>query len=322
MPENILKKMFYSMLRIRLVEEKLAELYSEQEMRCPVHLCTGQEAIATGVCTALDRTDYVLSSHRSHGHYLAKGGNLNAMIAEIYGKKTGCCAGKGGSMHLIDLESDFLGSVPILGSTIPIAVGVAFGSWMKNENSVTVAFFGDGAVEEGVLHESLNFALLKKLPVIFVCENNFFSVYSPLDVRQPERREISEIAKGHGVESSRGDGNNILEVYQKAKKAVVKARDGRGPVFLEFTTYRWREHCGPHFDNHIGYRTEDDFLKWKQLCPIERFKNHLISDSILSVQDIREIESILNREIDQAFVFAKASPFPESESASNQVYAN
>ncbi len=168
-----------------MVEEKIAKLYPEQEMRCPVHLCIGQEAICVGVCANLGPEDYVLSNHRSHGHYLAKGGDLKAMMAEIYGKVTGCCQGKGGSMHLVDLPSRFLGAVLIVGSTIPIAVGAALGTVMEGEQRVTVVFLGEGATEEGVFHESLNFAALKKLPVIFVCENNYFSVYPHLSVRQP-----------------------------------------------------------------------------------------------------------------------------------------
>ncbi|MBI4331624.1 MAG: thiamine pyrophosphate-dependent dehydrogenase E1 component subunit alpha, partial [Chloroflexi bacterium] len=182
---DIEKKLYYAMLRIRLVEERIAELYPEQQMRCPVHLCTGQEAIAAGVSAHLTSDDYALSNHRSHGHYLAKGGDLKAMMAEIYGRVTGCSRGKGGSMHLVDLAAGFLGATPIVGSTIPMAVGAALATVMKGEKRVTVAYFGDAAVEEGVFHESLNFAALKRLPVVFVCENNFFSVYSPLSVRQP-----------------------------------------------------------------------------------------------------------------------------------------
>jgi len=177
---------FYSeMLRLRLVEEAIVNAYSDQEMRCPIHLCIGQEAIAVGVCAALEQSDYVMSNHRSHGHYLAKGGDLKAMMAELYGKKTGCTSGKGGSMHLVDLENGFLGAVPIVSGIIPVACGTAFASQMKNEKRVTTVFFGDAAVEEGVFCESINFALLKKLPVVFVCENNLYSVYSPMSVRQP-----------------------------------------------------------------------------------------------------------------------------------------
>ena len=247
------------MLYIRLVEEEIARIYPEQEMRCPVHLSIGQEAIAVGICENLSQDDFIMSNHRSHAHYLAKGGNLSKMLAEIYGKQTGCCNGKSGSMHLIDLSQGFLGAVPIVGSCLPIATGVAFGTKIKKMDNITTVFFGDGAVEEGVFHESLNFASLKQLPIVFICENNFFSVYSPLSVRQPSNREIYLLAKSHGIESFQGDGNNVLEVYQLMEKAIEIIRKGNGPVFLELKTYRWREHCGPYYDNHLGYRTEEEF---------------------------------------------------------------
>ncbi len=315
------KSIYKTMLRIRMVEEKIAELYPEQEMRCPVHLCIGQEAVAAGVCANLSRNDYVLSGHRSHGHYLAKGGDLKAMMAELYGKATGCCQGKGGSMHLVDLSAGFLGATPIVGSTIPIAVGVAFGSVMRGQQRVTVIFFGDAVVEEGVFHESINFAALKRLPVIFVCENNLYSVYSPLSVRQPEGREIFNLAKGHGVESYQGDGNDVIEVYTLAGQAISKARQGGGPTFLEFKTYRWREHCGPNYDNDLGYRTESEFREWQQHCPIKNFKEHLLRDGILCSQDIEVIVSELEAEIEDAIVFAKESPFPEESSLMEHIYA-
>lgn len=319
MEAETLRRLYYEMLRIRLVEEKLAELYPEQQMRCPVHLSIGQEAVAVGVCANLSGEDYVLSNHRSHGHYLAKGGNLKAMMAELYGKVTGCSQGKGGSMHLVDLSVGFLGATPIVGSTIPIAVGVAFGSVMRGEESVSVVFFGDAATEEGVFHESLNFAALKKLPVIFICENNLYSVYSPLSVRQPEGREIFELARGHGIESYKGDGNDVVEVYTLAEQAIRKARQGGGPTFLEFSTYRWREHCGPNYDNDLGYRTENEFQSWKRCCPIERPKEWLVRDGHFSNQDM---VSELETEIEDAVRFAKESPFPEEQSLLKDIYAS
>ncbi|HET6882539.1 MAG TPA: thiamine pyrophosphate-dependent dehydrogenase E1 component subunit alpha, partial [Pirellulales bacterium] len=203
------RRLLRSMLRIRLIEEGIARTYADQQMRCPVHLCTGQEAVAAGVCAALDDSAQVMSTHRAHGHYLAKGGNLRAMLAEMYGKATGCAGGYGGSMHLIDLSAGFLGAAPIVGSTIPIAVGVAFGSSLRGENRVVVAFFGEGATEEGAFHEAMNFAALKRLPVLFVCENNLYSVYSPLGVRQPAARSVWQTAAGHGIESRHGDGNDV-----------------------------------------------------------------------------------------------------------------
>ena len=308
---EVLKELYYRALRIRLIEEKIADLYSDQEMRCPVHLSIGQEAIAVGVCSALMVQDYVLGNHRSHAHYLAKGGNLKAMLAEIYGKKTGCSGGKGGSMHLVDLSVGFLGSAPIVSSTIPIAVGTAFGTSLKGDNQVTVSFFGDAATEEGVFYESLNFASLKKLPVIFVCENNLYSVYSPLSVRQPEGRNIVDIVRGIGIESLEGDGNDALQVYEMAEQAVKKARNGNGPVFLKFDTYRWREHCGPNYDNDLGYRTQAEFQEWKKRDPVNLLDVRLLENNILGRLEMDIMAETINSEIDEAVIFAKQSPFPE-----------
>lgn len=320
--ENISMRLYREMLRIRLIEERIAALYPEQEMRCPVHLCIGQEAVAVGACAALARRDYVLSGHRSHGHYLAKGGNLKAMMAEIYGKSTGCAGGKGGSMHLIDLDVGFLGSTPIVGSTIPIAVGTAFGSLMRNEDHVAMVFLGDGAVETGVFHESLNFASLKRLPIIFVCENNLYSVYSPLDVRQPASRSITDLGRAHGIESIHGDGNDVELVYQLCSRAAQKARNGGGPTFFEFATYRWREHCGHEYDNHIGYRTEQEYLEWKERCPIALMEARLLGNDHVSRSALNNVTAEIKDEINAAVAFAKQSPFPEQNTMSAHVVAD
>lgn len=320
--EDISIRLYRGTLRIRLVEERIAALYPEQEMRCPVHLCIGQEAIAAGACAALEQRDYVFSGHRAHGHYLAKGGDLNAMLAEIYGKATGCAGGKGGSMHLIDLEAGFMACTPIVGSTIPIAVGAAFGSMMRNEDRVTMVFFGDGAVETGVLYESLNFAVLKNAPVIFVCENNLYSVYSPLEVRQPAGRSISDLARAHGIESIEGDGGDAELVHQLCVRAVEKARKGGGPTFFEFATYRWREHCGPEFDNHAGYRSEQEYQQWKERCPVAFLERKLLGGGIVARPALEEMTREINAEIDGAVAFAKQSPFPEKHLMSAHVVAD
>lgn len=314
-------KLYRQMLRIRLCEERIAELYPQQEMRCPVHLSIGQEAPAVGVSAHLSYQDYAMSGHRAHAHYLAKGGDLKAMIAELYGKETGCCHGVGGSMHLIDLSVGFLGAVPIVGSTIPIGVGVAFGNVMRKHPGVTIVYLGDGAVEEGVFYESMNFAALKKLPVVFLCENNFYSVYSNLSVRQPEGREIYKIAQAHDIESAQGDGNNVLEVYELAGRAIEKARNGRGPTFLEFKTYRWREHCGYDYDNHIGYRTQEEFEQWKSRCPLSMMRAKLLSENILAEKDLSKMQQEINVEIEEAVRFAYASPLPKKERLYMNVYA-
>jgi pyruvate dehydrogenase E1 component alpha subunit len=316
-----LLRLYRDMLRIRLVEERLAELYPQQEMRCPVHLCIGQEAVPVGVCARLRPEDYAMSGHRSHGHYLAKGGNLPAMLAEIYGKVTGCSRGKGGSMHLVDLAAGFLGATPIVASTIPMAVGAALGAAMKGEDRVAVAFFGDAATEEGVFYESVNFAVLKRLPVLFVCENNLYSVYSPLAVRQPNGRDLCKIAEGEGATAARGDGNNVSEVYRLTGEAVARARRGDGPTVLEFDTYRWREHCGPYYDNDIGYRSETEFLARQQECPVARTAKALLETQAISTRDLDALRAEVEQEITGAVDFAKASPFPDPTEMRRHIYA-
>jgi pyruvate dehydrogenase E1 component alpha subunit len=316
-----LRKLHRELLRIRMIEERIADIYPEQEMRCPVHLSIGQEAVAVGVCAHLERNDWAMSGHRSHGHYLAKGGHLPSMFAEMYGKVTGCTSGKGGSMHLLDLDAGFLGAVPIVGSTIPIAVGAAWGSRLRGEERVVVTFFGEGATEEGVFHEAINFASLKQLPVVFICENNFYSVYSPLSVRQPGHRQVHEMARGHGVEAHLADGNDMLAVYALAEQAVAKARRGDGPSFLEFTTYRWREHCGPFYDNDIGYRTPDEFNHWKQKDPVEAFDRRLCELGLPMDTLTPPLVAEIAAEIDAAVAFAKESPFPDASEMATFTYA-
>jgi len=308
-------------LRVRIVEEVIAGAYAEQEMRCPVHLSIGQEAVAAGVCAALAKTDLIMSTHRSHGHYLAKGGNLKAMMAEIYGKAAGCAQGKGGSMHLVDLASGYLGSTPIVGATIPIAVGAAFGILLREEKRLVVVFLGEGATEEGVFSESVNFAALKNLPIVFVCENNLYSVYSPLSVRQPEGRRIHKLAESYGLEGRHGDGNDVEEVHRIARWAVDKARQGGGPSLLEFATYRWLEHCGPNYDNHIGYRTEAEFQKWKAADPVERMRKRLMGEKILTASADEAMRLEIDQEIKSAIAYAKDCPFPEASTLQEHVYS-
>lgn len=313
--------LFARMLRVRIVEETIAQRYHEQEMRCPVHLSIGQEAVAVGVCAVLETRDCILSTHRGHAHYLAKGGSLKAMIAEIYGKATGCAAGKGGSMHLLDLRVNMLGCTPIVGGSIPVAVGAAFAAWMLNDGRVTVVFFGEGATEEGVFFESLNFAALKRLPIVFVCENNLYSVYSPIEVRQPDDRDRVGLARALGVPGTRGDGNRVEAVFGAANAAIGRARRGEGPSYLEFDTYRWREHCGPNYDNDLGYRTVAEFDEWQRRCPITRYRRTLLQSEDLSESDIAAMETDLRREVEAAFDDAKRSPFPPSRDLLAGVYA-
>ena len=265
-------ELYLAMLRIRMVEEKIAELYSEQEMRCPVHLSIGQEAVAVGVCENLSQNDIVMSAHRAHAHYLAKGGDLKAMLAELYGKATGCAMGKGGSMHLVDLNSGFFAAVPIVGSTIPIAVGVAWAFKLKKSSNIVTVFLGDGATEQGVFFESLDFASLKDVPILFVCENNFYSVYSSLNVRQPIKRKISKMVAGLGIKSFSVDGYDINNTFKNLKKSTEYIKKGNGPIFVEFKTYRFLEHCGPNNDDVLNYRKKKEIKYWHSRDPLDFLK--------------------------------------------------
>jgi pyruvate dehydrogenase E1 component alpha subunit len=308
------------MHRIRMVEEAVADRYTQQKMRCPVHLSIGQEAAAVGVCAALHADDQAMSGHRSHAHYLAKGGNLNAMIAELHGKESGCCKGRGGSMHLVDLSAGFVGAVPIVGSTIPIAVGLAFATHLQKGSRVTVAFLGEAATEEGVFHESANFASLHSLPVVFACENNMYSVYSPMSVRQPAHREVYEQAQGHGIKAWQVDGNDPVAVLDAAREAVAHARERKGPVFLEIKTYRWREHCGPGWDNHIGYRTEQEYLDWRSRDPISNFEDRLKNEGIYDANRLAVFQAGVHDEIIDAFEKAEAALPPCPSTLLDGVY--
>ena len=313
-PTKVEISLFETILRIRMVEERIATEYEKQEMRCPVHLSIGQEGVAAGICLPLKKDDHVFSGHRNHAHFLAKGGSLNKMIAEIYGKETGCCLGKGGSMHLTDESAGFVAATPIVGSTIPIAVGASLSSVLMKKNNVTVIFFGDGALENGIVHESFNFAKLKNLPIIFVCENNLYSVYSPLEVRQPSKNLGMNLAKAHSLKRQKIDGNNPVSIYEEMSIIVKKIRDYHEPYYIELPTYRWREHCGPNFDNDIGYRTEKEFKYWESKDPLKKLAG------LMNSSQIQKITSKIKTEIDEAFSFAQKSKFPAKKVASQHVY--
>ena len=311
--------LFHQMLRIRRTEEAIADHYPEQEMRTPVHLCVGQEATPVGVSEHLSVSDKVRSGHRSHGHYLAKGGDLRAMIAEIYGRETGCSRGKGGSQHLVDIDSGFLGSAPILASTLSIGVGVAWAIKQQGTDGVVVVYFGDAAIEEGVFHESVSFAALHNLPVIFVCENNLYSTHSDLSARQPAR-PISDMALGYGIPGITCDGNDVLSVSEVAAEAVSRGRMGQGPSLLVFNTYRWLEHVGPGSDVELGYRSAEELERWKARDPLQILR--LWCRSNVSDWDAAEqqFETAIDEEIADAFSFARNSPFPNTSEMLKHVF--
>ena len=310
---KIVVGLYEKMVRIRMVETAIADAYPEQEMKCPVHLSIGQEAVAAGVCQSLQDADQVISTHRGHAHYLAKGGNLNRMIAELYGRATGCAGGKGGSMHLVDPSVGFRGCSAIVAGTIPIAVGIGLAAKMKATGTVSVAFFGDGAADEGVLYEAMNLAALKKLPVIFACENNLYATCSPQSARQANEN-LPGRAEAFGVRAESQDGNDAIDVYQAASRAVERARNGEGPSFIEFRTYRWRKHVGPEYDIDLGYRTQEELDQWMAKCPLECLKRHILDVGILVADEVDAIEVETRRLIEKAFDFAKHSVPPKPES--------
>lgn len=320
LPPEVLIGLYTTMLEIRKVELKIAEHYPEDEMRTPIHLCIGQEGVAAGVCANLEKDDYVLSNHRGHGHYIAKKGSLNAMIAELYNKETGCSAGRGGSMHLADTSVGLLGSSAIVAGGIPIATGAALASSARNDGRVAVTFFGDGAAEEGVLYESINFAVMKKLPVIYVCENNLYSVCSPLERRQPGP-DIYKRAQGFSIPACSVDGNNVIEVYKMANAAIDQARSGGGPYFIECKTYRLTDHHDRKTGVELGYRTQEEWDEWAGKCPIQRLEGLLQEQNLLTDQGFTELEWKIDQRIKEAFDFARSGPLPDKGELSKYLYS-
>jgi pyruvate dehydrogenase E1 component alpha subunit len=310
------------MLRIRKLEERIAELLqSPSEIVCPVHLYTGQEAVATGVCANLRREDYVFSTHRSHGHYIAKGGDLRALMAELYGKATGCSRGRGGSMHLASPDMGLPGSSAIVAGTIPIAVGAALALSLKKSDGVAVSFFGDGAVGEGTFYESLNLASLKKLPVIFVCENNLYSTHMPVAACLAAT-EIYKKAEAFCLPGTRVDGNNVIEVYQVASEAIAAARRGEGPALIECLTYRWRGHVGPNYDLDKGLRRQEELDYWMKKDPVKMLEASLLEQKIISVTERDRIGREIDEEIAAAVTFARESPYPDEIEVDKGVFKN
>lgn len=309
---KLLEELYIKMQRIRQFENKSVDLLNNNEIVCPVHLYTGQEAIAAGICQELIDDDYVFSTHRSHGHYIAKGGSIKKLMAEIFGKETGCSRGKGGSMHLVDSKKGLMGSSAIVAGSISLAVGTALSSKIQNNKKVSVAFFGDGATDEGVFYESLNFASLNKLPMIFVCENNLFSTHLPIELRHANVN-LLEIAKTHNIKSVQVDGNDVEKVNEIAKEMVESARNGEGPYFIEAMTYRWLSHVGPWQDLDIGYRKKKDVEHWMNRCPIKKVESDLNMIEGYDINNLNTIENIIKGEIEEAYSFAKESNYPEND---------
>lgn len=320
--KELLKNFYWMMKRIRLCEESLIEHIISGAIQCPVHLYSGEEAIATGVCSALSAEDLVFGNHRSHGHFLAKGGNMSEMIAEIYGKESGCSRGRGGSMHLIDPGNGVIGVTPIVAGSVSLATGSALAARIKKETKVTVSFFGDGASGEGGLYESLNFAALKKLPIIFICENNLYSTHLPVTQIRVERK-ISEIARPFGIKSCTADGNDVLEVYKIARRAVSLCRRGLGPVFIEFLTFRLRGHVGPSDTikgNHHDIRPKEQINLWKEKDPLHVYKMYLLEKGFFSESELNEVDKICSKEVDDANKFAIDGMYPDKSELTRYVF--
>lgn len=314
---ELLRRMIY----YRAVEETIAGRYAEQEIRCPTHLSIGQEGPAAAAGMVLRTTDYAVSTHRGHAHYLAKGGNLDAMIAELYGKVTGCARGRGGSMHLVDTSVGFMGTTAIVGNSIPIGVGLGLAARLDGGDAVSCVFLGDAATETGAFYEAANFAATRRLPVLFLCENNLYSVYSPLPVRQPQGRRLFEMARGIGLEAMHGDGNDPEAALALVTEAVSGLRAGGKPCFVELDTYRWREHCGPNYDNHIGYRTEAEFLAWKERDPIAALSRTLLAAGALTGAALETIREEIGAMVSRAFERARSAAFPAEAEAFADEYA-
>jgi len=310
---------YRSMVRIRIFEERVADLIEDGEITTPCHLYIGQEAIATGISTALGVTDTVWGGHRSHGHYLAKGGDLAAMMAEIFGRASGCSQGRGGSMHVFADEVGILGTVPLVAATIPLAVGAGLASKLRQDGHVSVAYFGDGATEEGHFHEALNLAAVYSLPVVFVCENNFYASHMPLGDRRA-RDNIGLAAPAHGIAGEVIDGNNVLEVAAAAHRAVERARAGGGPTLLECRTFRWRGHVGPSWDMDVGVLRSSELKEWLDKDPIKRLRSHALDQGVNpSALDTVDLETA--REVATAVEAARAAPYPDLIEAGTHVFS-
>ena len=320
-PADLLRQMYVNMLRIRIFEERVAELLERKEIRCPTHLYIGQEAVAVGVCAALKKEDYVFGNHRSHGHYLAKGGSINKIMAELQGKASGCAKGRGGSMHLFAPEVGILGTVPLVSATIPIAVGAALTSHIRRDSRVSISFLGDGGIEEGTFHEAMNFSALKKLSVVFICENNFYSSHLHLRDRRAEDN-IVDCAKFHGMPGFRIDGNNVVKVYHATRQAVERCRAGEGPSFLECRTYRWRGHVGPGFDLDVGIRDREELDAWMAQCPIRALEKYMKGRKVISDAELSRIHKQVEFDVDESVRFARESPYPERTEVTSYVFKN
>jgi TPP-dependent pyruvate/acetoin dehydrogenase alpha subunit len=310
-----LARIYRNLWLIRRAEEEIARIYPSDKIKSPVHLSIGQESVAVGVCDVLLADDVVAGTYRSHASYIAKGGDLRALFAELYGKDTGCARGKGGSMHLIDMKHHILGTSAVVGTTVPIAVGYSLALKREGKGRVVVAFFGDGATEEGVFYESLNFASLHHLPVLFVCENNFLAIHTPLEKRWATR-QLCERVRTYGIPAHQVTDSDVLMIRNVAEDAIASIRrEGFGPVFLECHTYRWREHVGPGEDYDAGYRSREELERWQAIDQVKAIGERL------SPSERLKTEADVEEEIAAAIDFAEKSPFPDPAELYKDIHA-
>jgi len=310
--DELHERLYRSLYLIRRTEEEVARIYPTDRIKSPVHLSIGQEAASVGVCDALEPEDVVFGTYRGHALYVAKGGDLRRFWAELYGKVTGCAKGKGGSMHLVDPACGLMGTSAVVGSTIPLAVGYAYALKLQGSRRIVASFFGDGAVEEGVFHESLNVAALHRLPVLFICENNFYAINAHVSTRQAQQ-DICWKARSHGIAAERFT-DDVLAIREWVAGAVRLIRDGGGPLFLECQAYRWKEHVGPGEDWHLGYRSKVEATPWMVRDPVARLRV-LVPDDRATL-----IERVVETEIADAIRFAETSPFPEADEVLADLY--
>lgn len=308
-------EMHKRLLHVRIAEQRLAELYREQEMRTPAHFGLGQEAVAVGVVMALHKGDVVYSHHRCHNHYLACGGSVQGLAAELYGREEGCSRGRGGSVHLTAPENGFIASSAILGETIAVATGSALAFALRGERRVAVSFFGEATCEEGVFYESVNYAAIHHLPVLYVCENNLYSTESPLHVRQPAGTDLCERARAFKLKTERVDGNDVAAVYDAAGHLLDGVRRGDGPAFLECMTYRWLEHVGPHFDHELGrtYRSREEVEQWMKRCPVKHSASEIVRLGVADEAALAKLTGRITTEVEDAVKCARAADAPSPD---------
>lgn len=317
---DTLVEMLTCMLRIRMFEEKVGELERNKELPGWLHLYIGEEAVATGVIMNLGEDDYITSTHRGHGHLIAKGAKLKYMMAELFGKETGYCKGRGGSMHISDASVGILGANGIVGAGIPIATGASYACQVLKNNRIVVSFFGDGAVNTGSFHESLNLASIWNLPIIYIVENNHYALSFKCEgsgIRHVKIKDIAERAAAYNIPGIVADGMDVIDIYQKIKNIVNDVRSGKGPVLLEAKTYRYKGH---HSGDHQGYRTKEEIEGWKKKDPILQLSKKLLEEEVLSESDITNIRKNIENEIKEAVDYARNSPDPKIDHPIEDIY--